>query len=217
MVNTVDTNNERKDEMARQTPEGYMEDPQGRLIPVDMVKEIDRERDSLVRDIAAAARQQSEALARFKSSAMGDIGAFCELSAEKYGARVGGKKGNIQLLSFDGSLKVLVAIAEHLAFDERLQAAKSLIDECIHEWAEGSRPEIKTLINDAFSVDRQGKLNTNRILGLRRLDIQHPKWQKAMQAIGESLTVVGSKSYIRIYERQADGSYKQINLDLAAL
>jgi len=34
--------------------------------------------------------------------------------------------------------------------------------------------------------------------------------------VSESLQVVGSKAYIRIYERQADGSYKPMPLDVAA-
>ena len=38
-----------------------------------------------------------------------------------------------------------------------------------------------------------------------------------MDAIGESIQVAGSKAYIRIYERQPDDSYRQINLDLASL
>ena len=62
------------------------------------------------------------------------------------------------------------------------------------------------------------KINTGRVLALRRLDIRDAKWQKAMQAIGESLQVVGSKEYVRFYERVGDGDqYQPINLDVAAV
>jgi hypothetical protein len=64
-------------------------------------------------------------------------------------------------------------------------------------------------------VDKTGRVNTKRVLGLRRLDIQDARWKKAMDAIGESLQTVGSKAYIRIYRRQADGSYKQMSLDVS--
>ncbi len=203
--------------IAKTIPAGYMENAQGHLIPVEKVKEIDLERDALVREIVARAQDLSALLKEFKLSAMGDIGAFVELSAEKYGAKLGGSKGNIQLSSFDGRYKIRRDIQEHQVFDERLQAAKSLVDECIHEWSEGSNANIRALVNDAFYVDKQGNLNTNRILGLRRLNIDDPKWRQAMEAISDSLQVAGSKAYIRIYERQADGSYQQINLDLASL
>jgi len=197
-------------------PAGYMKDAQGRLVPVEMVKEIDRTRDELVRDLVARAEPLRRNLADYRKGAMDDIEAFIELSAERYGAKIGGSKGNVTLMSFDGEYKIMRAIDEYTVFDERLQVAKLLIDECIHEWAEGSRPEIRTLINDAFQVDKTGKVNTRRVLGLRRLDIQDARWKKAMDAIGESLQTVGSKTYIRIYQRQSDGSYRQLPLDVCS-
>jgi hypothetical protein len=114
--------------------------------------------------------------------------------------------------------KVQVQVSEYLVFDERLQVAKGMIDKCFNNWTSGSRSEIKTIINDAFSVNQEGKINTRRILALRRLDISDPLWQKAMQAIGDSLQVAGSKQYIRIYKRVGkDGQWQNITLDMAAL
>ncbi|MBS9435607.1 DUF3164 family protein, partial [Photorhabdus hainanensis] len=63
-----------------------------------------------------------------------------------------------------------------------------------------------------------GDINTGRVLGLRRLDIDDERWNKAMIAIGEALQVIGSKSYIRIYERVGDtDQYKPIPLDIAGV
>lgn len=196
---------------------GYMKDPQGRLVPVSMVTEIDKTRNDLVLEIVDQAQDLSNILSAFKADAMANIAAFVELSAEKYGIKLGGTKGNVQLMSFDGEYKIQRAVSENISFDERLQVAKELIDQCIHEWSQGSTDQIKALVNDAFYVDKQGKLNTNRILGLRRLNITDEKWKQAMDAISESIQVAGSKSYMRIYKRQKDGSYKQVNLDMAAL
>ncbi len=103
-------------------------------------------------------------------------------------------------------------------FDERLQAAKQLIDECIQTWTEGSSDEIKALINDAFQVNKEGKINTARVLGLKRLNINDEKWLRAMQAIADSVQVAGSKPYIRIYERIGDtDQYQPISLDVAGV
>jgi len=200
-------------------PEGFMEDPQGRLVPLATIKPIDLERDKLVREIVVKATALSAAIAGFKSGVFGDIAAFVSLSAEQYGAKIGGTKGNVTLATFDGRYRVQRAIAETLTFDERLQAAKALIDNCIRRWSEGSRPEIQVLVNDAFRVDQQGNINTGRVLGLRRLDIADPEWKLAMTAIGDAVQVVGSKSYIRVYERldRLDGTedWKPIPLDVA--
>lgn len=203
---------------AKPIPDGYMQDAKGALWPTETIREIDRTRDELVLEIVAKAKLQSEQLARFKAGVFGDIEAFIQLSGEKYGVNMGGKKGNVSLLSFDGRYKVQRAVSESLVFDERLQIAKELVNQCIHLWSEGSRSEIRALINDAFQVDKEGRVNTARILGLRRLEITDEKWQKAMQAIGESIQVAGSKTYFRVYERVGDSEqYQPISLDIAGV
>ena len=198
-------------------PPGYLEDAKGHLIPEAKVKPQDRLRDELARGVVARAKQLQGDMKAFRAETLGDIQAFIDLSAEKYGAKLGGLKGNTTLLSFDGRYKVQVQISEHLTFGVELQAAKALIDECLTEWTQGSPDEIKAIINQAFAVDKEGRVNTGAILGLRKLDITDGRWRKAMEAIADSLQVVGSKKLLRVYERLEDGSYEPIPLDLAAL
>lgn len=197
-------------------PEGYKKDEKGRLIPLSMIKPIDQQRDDVVQEIVIAAKALSVNIKAFKDKTSSDIQAFVELSAEEYNVHFGGTKGNITLLSFDGKYKVTRAISERLVFDERLQVAKELIDACIHRWSEGSNDNIKVLVQDAFQTDKQGQINTGRVFGLMRLEIKDEEWQRAMLAIKDSIQVAGSKSYIRVYERQADDSYKAIALDVAS-
>lgn len=207
-----------KTEVPTQAPEGYRTDAKGCLVPESMIKPIDRTRDELVNELARQARTVSDTLREFKTRVFSDINAFVDLSGEQYGVKLGGKKGNLTLFSFDGAFKVQVAIAEHMVFDERLQAAKRLIDECITDWSQGSRDEIKVLVQAAFQTDKEGKINTGRVLALRRLDIRDEKWQTAMKAIGDSLQVVGSKEYVRFYERIGNtDQYRPISLDVAAV
>nr|DAK91832.1 MAG TPA: Protein of unknown function (DUF3164) [Caudoviricetes sp.] len=194
----------------------YWRDAKGNLTPAELVKEIDKARDALVHEWVERGRNLSKAISHFKEGIFGDVQAFIELSAEKYGAKVGGNKGNVTLFSYDGKYKIQRAINESLQFDERIQAAKVLIDECLNEWSEGSRPELKALIERAFNVDKEGNLNTSRILGLRRVEIQDSRWQNAMQAISESVQVVSSKAYVRLYERVGEtDQYVPIALDVA--
>lgn len=201
-------------------PAGYRRDAQGRLVPETMIAPIDLARDALVVELLTKAKAVGEQLREFKADAFGDIQAFVDLSMEQYGITPRGTqgKGNLSLVSYDGRHKVQIAVAEHISFDERLQAAKHLIDYCITAWASDSRDEIKVLVTDAFQTDRAGKINVGRVLGLRRLPIQDEQWKRAMQAIGDSVKVVGSKSYIRFYERIGDtDQYQAISLDVAAI
>ena len=139
-------------------------------------------------------------------------------SAKDSGAKkLGGKKGNITLTSFDGRYKLIVAVNDGILFNEKLQIAKQLIDECIGKWSKNARPELKVLVDDAFNVGKNGLVSTGKVLGLRRLNITDATWRRAMDAITESIQVVSSKTYMRFYERQEDESYKQIPLDVASL
>ncbi|MDG4811682.1 DUF3164 family protein [Hydrogenovibrio sp. 3SP14C1] len=199
-------------------PEGYMKDTSGRLVPTNLVSDIDKQRDELVQEIIGHAQEVNKAIGNFKSKTFGDIEAFIDLSAEKYNVKMGGQKGNVTLMSYDGRYKVQRAISENLVFDERLQVAKELIDECIHKWTQGTNDNIRALVEHAFQTDKEGKINTARIFSLLKLEIKDAGWQNAMEAIKDSIQVAGSKSYIRIYERiGASENYKAIPLDIAAV
>ncbi|MEQ4538050.1 MAG: DUF3164 family protein [Billgrantia sp.] len=202
----------------QQIPAGFRQDAKGRLVPEDQIKEIDQVRDELVLAIVDRATELRDELRDFKADTFSEIEAFVETSAQEYDVQIGGKKGNVQLVSFDGRYKVVRAIQEHITFDERLQAAKGLIDECLREWTADARPEIATIVQDAFRVDGAGNIRTGQVLSLRRLDIQDSRWLRAMDAISDAVQVTGSKSYVRIYERVGDSDqYRAISLDIAGV
>lgn len=195
-----------------------MEDAQGRQVPVSMIKKFDLKRHDLVCSIMQRAFAERERLAEFKQQVWEEIQSFVDESAKDSGAKkLGGKKGNITLTSFDGRYKLIVAVNDGILFNEKLQIAKQLIDECIGKWSKNARPELKVLVDDAFNVGKNGLVSTGKVLGLRRLNITDATWRRAMDAITESIQVVSSKTYMRFYERQEDESYKQIPLDVASL
>ncbi|MFW5499616.1 MULTISPECIES: DUF3164 family protein [unclassified Maridesulfovibrio] len=197
--------------------EGYMENAQGHQVPLDQVKEIDKLRHETVMELVGQVHNERKVMSRLKGRMMGDIEAFVQTSLEEYGVKRGGKKGNVTLHSFDGKYKIERAMQEHMVFDERLEAAETLIGECLQEWSEGSPGELKAVINDAFKVDSEGRVKVGRILGLRRLKINDERWNEAIRAINDSLQIVGSKSYVRVYERQEDGSYEALSLNMASI
>ncbi len=200
-----------------QIPDGMLQDAKGRWVPKRMIKPVDLERDALVLDLVGRAKDLSVKLALFKAAVMNDVQAFIDLSAEQYGVPHRGVKGNVTLHSFDGRYKVVRSTADTLAFDERLMAAKQLIDSCIHEWVNGSVDEIRALIEHAFQTDVVGKVSAERVLGLRKLNIKDaPQWDEAMRAISDSIHVTSSKSYMRFYERVGD-EWRPISLDLATV
>lgn len=199
-------------------PFNYRKDSYGRLVPTEAIKPLDLLRDDTVNGIVQRALETKRIMTAFKESALSDIAAFLDIAAGQYKTTLGGKKGNLSLVSYDGKYKVLLAVSDNLNFDERLLIAKQLIDECIHEWAKDSSTEIKTLVEHAFQTDKQGNISTSRIFGLMRCKIDHPKWLQAMEALKDSIQVTSTCQYLRLYERVGDSDkYEQIALDIAGL
>lgn len=193
----------------------YRQDARGNLIPIDNIKPIDLARDNFIREAFAKILPLREQMAELKAQQMADANAFIDLSVEQYGAKRS-VKGNITLTSFDGKLRIAIAQADVLHFDERLQAAKALIDECLNEWTQDSRAELKTFVLQAFDVSKEGKINVRKVLELRKLEIDDPKWQRAMQAIADSLHTQATREYIRYYQRNEEtGEYEHLALDFA--
>ncbi len=202
--------------MQQTIPDGYRVDARGRLIPEAQIKPIDLARDQLVREIVSGASKLATELQAFKRGAFDDIEALVELSADQYGVKLGGRKGNVQLVSVDGRHKVLRAGADRITFDERLQAAKGLIDECLNDWTEKGPGELRVIVQDAFDVDKAGNINVGKILSLRRHKIDDERWKRAMDAIGDAIQVIGTTPYIRVYERIGDSDkYRLLSLGLA--
>lgn len=146
-------------------PKGYWKNASGALVPESKVKPIDKLRTLVTTNLCEQAKALNATMMGVKLEAARMIDEFVAQSLKEYGVQHGGKKGNITLVSFDGRYKVVRQVAESIVFDERLQAAKALIDECIHAWARGSNANIKVLVNDAFQVDRRARFRQGVCLG----------------------------------------------------
>ena len=194
--------------------EEMIENGAGRMVPRRQVRPEVLQEDDLVRDLVEKAETLHDAIVAFKNTAINDIEAHAALVAERYGVKLGGRRGGLRLHSFDQRLRVEVSVADTMTFGAELQAAKVLIDECLTEWTEGGNDNIRTVVMEAFEVGEGKKLRVDRILGLRRLNIDDAKWQRAMEAIADALRVERSKQYIRLYRRaNADAPFRQIALD----
>lgn len=194
----------------------YMPDARGSLVAIETIKAEDLLEDDTVRKIIGFAIALSEQVTRFKAHVFEDLGDFEAILQQEYGTAKGGSKGNKTFMSHDGLYQVKVAVADRIDFGPQLQEAKKLIDECLNEWAADARPELRTLVTKAFQTDKEGNVNRNEIFMLRRLDIEDARWKRAMDAITAAIRVVGTKTYVRCYQREtADAAWEAITIDLA--
>ncbi|MDO5648842.1 DUF3164 family protein [Paracoccus sp. (in: a-proteobacteria)] len=199
-------------------------DPQGRTVPDSMITPADRMKDELAIRLADEAEALQAQIAAFKNRALDDMAAAKALLFEQYGVKIGGPKGGFSVRSYDGATMAEVSVADRIVFGPELQAAKALIDECIEDWAEGVNDNLRILVEDAFAVNKAGRIDTKRVLGLRKLPMKDEagrpdaRWLRAMDAITDALIVDQTATYIRFYRRDPrTNAMAQIGLDFSGL
>lgn len=172
----------------------YMSDPKGALLPIDTIKPQHLLEDQMVREQFGWMLSLVEQVNRFRGHLFSDIGEFDALLAEKYGASIGGPKGNRTYSTIDDCYRISIRVRDTLDFGAELQAAKSLIDDCLRDWTEDTAAPLRVIVNGAFNVDKEGKINKTEIFKLLRHDIQEPKWVAAMEALKDAIRVTGSRT-----------------------
>jgi hypothetical protein len=196
-----------------QTPEGYIRNAQGNLVPLENVKPLDKLRDELVRSIHDEAVTRAAVMRAFKGDCHKRIEEFAGLAAQEYNAPIGGEKGNITLHSYDGEIRVIRAKSDRIVFNEQIAVGRQKILACVKRWAEGANAHMITIANHAFKTDKNGHLSESKIISLFQYDIADEEWNEAIKAIKDSMQVVDTKTYLRIYRKDALGKYVQLALD----
>lgn len=198
----------------------------GHLIPVDQVSDLDRMKDDLAKTLVAQAETIASGLEAFQMKSLSEMTAAKALMLETYGVKVGGARGGFSIKSFDGEVEVELAVADNISFGSELLAAKALIDTCIAGWDTDGQtdPRLRALVDHAFQVNKKGRIDTKRVLGLRKLPMKDragvpdPTWARAMEAVTDALIVDHTATYVRYYRRNpATGRREQISLNAAAM
>lgn len=203
---------------ATAVPAGYLQDSKGRLVPEHMVKDHEKLEDQTVRKIIAFAEDLSAQIGRFKGHTFEDVATFLDVLSERYGQKKRGLdgKGNVSLTTYDGSMRVQVRVADQLTFGPGLQVAKAMVDDCLRKWSADARPELQALVTEAFRTDKTGQVSREAVFRLLRVEIDDPDWQAAMEALRDSIRILGSKAYLRMQRRRPDGGWATITVDLAS-
>jgi hypothetical protein len=196
----------------------YLKNARGGLDPECIIPAIDLLRDETVEEVMREAFQLQR-LVQFKRDELFErVSAFLEVSKQEHDANYGGAKGNVTLTSYDGLLQVKISIGEHRTFNEKIQTAKSLIDEYLGEITAGGdvSADIKVIILEFFNVGKHGKVDLNLLNRMKRWEITHPKWKAGIDAIDKAVDVIGKSKYIRFYHRATtEDKFEMLNMDFS--
>lgn len=190
-------------------------DEDGYQVPAKYIDPIELERHGLIEDIIAQVEEAEKGLQALKQNLYQEISKYLEKVAESYGENW---KGNASLVNFDKTKAVDLQINKVIAFDERLNVAKTKIDDCLNRWASNAKAELKTLVMKAFNVDKKGNVDTKQILALRKFKFDDPVWCEAMDIIDTAITTIGSKEYISFKVRDTSrDEWRKIILNFASM
>jgi hypothetical protein len=177
-----------------------------------------KKRDRMVCDITAEVLKLQDKMKKTKIKIMGKINKHIAYKAKDKKFNLDKIDGNIQFSNYDNTLQVDINRGDIIFFDDNLKYAKEKMDRCIKKWNEGSRPEIKSLVQRAFNVDKSGRVNRALILDLKNIYSTDALWNEAIQLINDSVQVREKRTYIQFKSRaNPKDKFTNINLNFSNL
>lgn len=196
------------------------QDEAGTKIPYNRINPYERKAETKLAQIAKAAINVNEKLTAFKADVQkGAADLYAAFIAQNGGKAPGRGKGNLTFYNFDRSIKVEMSVNEAITFDENtIQLAHDKLTELLEDGLEEAKDFVKPLVMDAFSTAK-GKLDTKRVLGLRRYadKIKDTRYAEAMAFIDQAIRKPSSKEYFRVWLRASNGEYQDIQLNFSAI
>ncbi len=200
------------------TPDGFLMDSGGNLIKTANITPDKLEADALVRRFAPTAVAIHRQLIALKTELTNEIPKFIAALAATHGMKRMGKiKGNIELTSFDGALKLKRSMQDMVHVSANIEAARQLFTQYMSAATAGIDEGVKKLLTRAFGSGKENQINVSRLIEIKNTDIDHPLWRQAVEALESALEVHDTASYYLFYYRAENGEYRPITLQFSAV
>jgi hypothetical protein len=196
---------------------GFILDEHGNMNKLENVKEHELLRDQLVREMSREAAALADEIQALKTKFAKRFEQHINTLSDLYEVKVGGKKGNVKLLSYDKKLRIERSKQDRLTTNEHMVVATQLVDQCLAGWSKGSNRNLQAFVRKYFRTDAKGNYNIADLQRVRKLKLDTPDelWEKAMQALDNAIEYDFTTTYFRAFYREDDGQYVQIPLDIA--
>lgn len=88
----------------------------------------------------------------------------------------------------------------------------------MRRWTKNANVKIKSLIDEAFNIDKKGRVNKYMILRLTKLKMNDKEWDKAVSMILDSQQITGTRQYLTLrVRRDKDSKWVNVNLNFSSL
>ena len=190
-------------------------DETGQPIPVARILPLEKQKEKASFSCAKEALDIHNRLSSFKGKIATECNAIYTEAMKD--AKIG--KGNFTFFNFDGSIKIETQVNELITFDSiQIEKAKQKLMELVGESISADKEFIKELVMSAFQTSK-GQLDTKRVLGLKKhaKRIKDERYHEAMALIDESVRKPSSRTYFRVWLRNAQGQYESIDLNFSSI
>lgn len=192
-------------------------DAKGIAIPYTRIDALERMRERHATKLIDGGLKLEAAIAAFKQMATEMHNEVVITTAERNDVDLTKRKGNYTWFSFGRAVKVEVDMQDKQQLDSVLVgAAHAKLMELLEKTVSSDVEFLPELIRGAFENTR-GALDARKVISLLgyRSKVKHALFQEACNLIEQSISVAGTKQYIRISQLQEDGSYRALNLNFS--
>lgn len=193
-------------------------DETGLNIPTSRLTKAEKLKEKYSATLYNKAKNVSAKLSEFKTQIAEMCQEVFDAHMDEANVKTTGK-GNFIWYNFDHSIKIEVSVSERIGFDDlEIAACKSKLDEFLDLNVQTKDDFIKALVLDAFETSK-GKLDAKKVMSLLRhkSKITSPLFQEAMVLLEKSIRRPESKTYFRIWGKDAEGKYQNIDLNFSSL
>ncbi|QQS35747.1 MAG: DUF3164 family protein [Ignavibacteriales bacterium] len=194
-------------------------DESGNEIPASRITALEKTMEAASARILKKAQKLNTELVQLKNEVHSvSEGLFVKVMKQN-DVDISKRKGNFSWFNFDRSVKIEISVNERVVFDDMLmKAAKEKLFTFIDEQVPADISFIKDLITEAFQT-RNGKLDTKRVMQLVRYKkkIKHQLFRDAVDLIESSIRKPDSKIYSRIWVRNDQGEYENVELNYSSI
>lgn len=202
-----------------QTNETTWVDEAGLTVPATRITKAEREREKRSFSLYKKASALSNQLSDFKHEMAEICDKVYDLALKEVQKNKLQHKGNFTWYNFNRSIKIEVNINERIDFDSILiKAAKDSLDNYLADQLSDKDELIRQLIDEAFS-NTKGMLDNKRIFSLLkyRSKIKAKFFQEALDLIEKSIRRPDSRKYMRIFAKDANGDWRNIDLNFSSI
>lgn len=205
------------------TKDNVWRNASGDLVPFNFVPQSDKKKEVLSAKMYKAALLAEATLKSFHQQLSSAFDTVSDLIKEEYQLKYKKQKkqgkGSITWFNFDRSIKIEADMNEIVKWDNALMTeALALLNSYLSKNLTEANALLAGLVQSAFANSR-GMIDNAKVFQILKYQdkIKNKDFQKSCELMKSAQSIDKTKLYMRIWEKQEDGQYRNINLNFSSI